>query len=39
MMSDEPNQLMAIDSIEPFQIDKEYISKELHLPKHNKKRE
>ena len=38
MLSDEPNQLMVIDSTEPFQIDKEYLSKEFHLPKHNKKR-
>ena len=28
MLPDEPNQLMVIDSTEPFQIDKEYLSKE-----------
>ena len=34
----EPHQLMVIESIEPFQIDKEYLSKEMHLPKHDQKR-
>ena len=37
---DEPYQLMVIDEVtEPFQIDKEYLSKELHLSKHREKRE
>ena len=36
----EPHQLMVIDDVtEPFQIDKEYLSKELHLSKHREKRE
>ena len=39
MMSEEPNQLMVFDSTKPCQIDKYYLSKELHLPKHDKKRE
>ena len=34
MMPDKPNQLMVIDSIEPLK-DKEYLSKEMHLPKHD----
>ena len=38
MLPDKPNQLMVIDSTEPFQIDKEYLSKEMHLPKHDQKR-
>ena len=37
---DEPHQLMVIDEVtKPFQIDKEYLSKELHLSKHREKRE
>ena len=36
----EPHQLMVIDDVtKPFQIDKEYLSKELHLSKHREKRE
>ena len=29
---------MVIDSTKPFQIDKEYLSKAMHLPKHDQKR-
>ena len=37
---DEPHQLMVIDDItKPFQIDKDYLNKELHLSKHREKRE
>ena len=34
MLPDEPNQLMVIDSTEPFQIDKEYLSKERMVQMH-----
>ena len=37
---DEPHQLMVIDEVtKPFQINKEYLSKKLHIPKHKAKRE
>ena len=40
LLPDEPHQLMVIDEVtKPFQIDKEYLSKELHLSKHREKRE
>ena len=38
MMPDEPNQLMVIESLEPFKIDLEYLRKELKLPKNDQKR-
>ena len=38
MMLDEPNQLMVFESLEPFEIDKDYIRKELELPKNDQKR-
>ena len=38
MMPEEPNQLMVIESIEPSQIDKDYLRKELYLPKNDQKR-
>ena len=38
MMPEEPNQLMVIESIEPSQIDKDYLRKEIHLSKHDQKR-
>ena len=37
-MPDEPNQLMVIESLEPFEIDLEYLRKELKLPKNDQKR-
>lgn len=38
MMSDEPNQLFVIDSLEPFKIDKIYLRKEVKLSKHDQER-
>ena len=38
IMHDEPNQLMVIESSGPFKIDKQYLRKELHLPKNDQKR-
>ena len=38
MMPEVPNQLMVIDSMEPLQKDKDYLRKELHLPKLDQKR-
>ena len=38
MMLDEPNQLMVIESLEPFEIDLEYLRKELKIPKNDQKR-
>ena len=38
MMSDEPNQLMVIDSLEPFERDKDYLRKEIKIPKNDQNR-
>lgn len=38
MMLEEPNQLMVINNMEPFQKDEDYLRKELHLPKLDQKR-
>ena len=38
MMHDEPNQLMVIESSGTFKTDKQYLRKEIHLPKNDQKR-
>ena len=38
MMLEEPKQLMVIDNTKHFQIDNDYLRKEIHLSKHDQKR-